>query len=962
MQISRIFISLSLLFILADTVSAQYLPFRSYSIEIGLSESVAHTMVQDQKGYIWVGTGYGLNRFDGQRFKQYYEENGLSNNRVNALHQDGAGRIWIGTDSGITIFEGDTLYTPDYLGRFSRYAITAIFLDREGNAWIGTDGNGIWKADDDGNVESIDELYGLPIERVRAVDQSEDGSIWIGSREGLAKIGTEEGNIDFFASLFEAPELRIRDLDAESPERVWIATRKGLVLFNNGEFTVYGENSGLNDERTHSVTVETEDRIWLGTENGVSLFNGETFENFTREDGLPASIIYDTMKDREGNIWMGTLGGGISMYIGDYFNNFDIENGLSNNVVNGFGEDSSGNIWMATYGGGVLRYNGSEFIVYDENSGLADNKVYSIIEDTNGRIWIGNSGGINIIENGNLTTFTDIDYPLESVRKVLEDKEKNEFWIATYNDGVFRYNQSGYIRYHAGNGLLNNTVMDIKKDENGDIWLATYGGVSIFDGNGFRHLTIADGLPSNGIIHIFKDNRNRTWLSTFNGVAILEEGRIIRLPESENSEIISYFTIQDRENRYYIGTNQGLYRVEPEELQNSDAPVARLKAFRLYNNKQGLIANELNAGGSLLASDGSIWLGTVEGVSQFFPENVRQNSTPPGIEFEEIMASGSMLNSDQHYILNNDQNFLQFSFKGLSFEAPDQIVYEYRMRGLDQGWQLTRESQIRYPSLSPGAYEFQIRAYNADGVLSHRLSAFSFEILYPFYLRWWFLMIAALLLMAFGFFMYRYFGIRRQVDIERMRVQIASDLHDDVGSSLTEIALQTDLLQAGPGSEEIKKTMKQLGDQSRKIVSSLDDIVWSIDSRNDTAGDLTDRMQDYVNQVLTQKDIDVTYEFDELKMKEKLPVDVKENVYLIFKEAVNNIAKHSNASKVLIRFSFSGKNYELTIQDNGEISRNESRKSGQGLRNIRMRAERIGSEVKISENDGFKVFASGSIK
>lgn len=145
-------------------------------------------------------------------------------------------------------------------------------------------------------------------------------------------------------------------------------------------------------------------------------------------------------------------------------------------------------------------------------------------------------------------------------------------------------------------------------------------------------------------------------------------------------------------------------------------------------------------------------------------------------------------------------------------------------------------------------------------------------------------------------------------------------------------------------------------------MSSLDDIVWSIDSRNDTAGDLTDRMQDYVNQVLTQKDIDVTYEFDELKMQEKLPVDVKENVYLIFKEAVNNIAKHSNASKVLVRFAFSGKNYELTIHDNGEISRNGSRKSGQGLRNIRMRAERIGSEVKISENGGFKVFASGSIK
>ncbi|HMB41453.1 MAG TPA: two-component regulator propeller domain-containing protein [Balneolaceae bacterium] len=961
MQNLRFFISLIFLISLADVVFAQYLPFRSYSIELGLSESVAHTMVQDEKGFIWVGTGYGLNRFDGQRFKQYYEEDGLANNRVNSLHQDSKGRIWVGTDTGISIFENDTLFTPDYLNRFSRYSITAIFIDSNGNAWIGTDGNGIWKANEDETVESIDEKYGLPVERVRAIDEAVDGSVWLGSREGLAKI-SPDGEVDFFASRFGAPELRIRDLDAETPERIWIATRTGLVLFYEGEFTVYGEESGLNDQRIQSVTVEGESRIWLGTESGVSLFDGENFQNYTRNDGLPASIIYDTLKDREGNIWLGTLGGGISMYVGDYFKSFDIDNGLTNNVITGFGEDSDRNIWMATYGGGVLKYNGTEFDVFTSSDGLADNKVYSIKEDRDGRIWIGSSGGLNIYEDGKLRLFDGIDYPLESVRKVFEDEEKDEFWIATYNDGVFRYSEEGYIRYHAGNGLLNNTVMDVKKSENGDIWLATYGGVSIFDGDSFRHITIADGIPSNGVIHIYKDNINRTWLSTFNGVAILEEERIIRLPESENSEIISYFTIQDRDGRYYVGTNQGLYKVDPESLVNSTDPITRLKSFRLYNKNQGLISNELNAGGSLLASDGSIWLGSVEGVSQFFPENVRHSSIPPGIEFEEIMASGNMLHSTQHVVLDDDQNFLQFSFKGLSFEAPDQVIYEYRMRGLEQGWQLTRDSQIRYPSLSPGEYEFQVRAYNADGVPSAELSEFSFEILYPFYLRWWFLMLVSLLLMAFGFFLYRYFGIRKQVDIERMRVQIASDLHDDVGSSLTEIALQTDLLQAGPGNDEIKNTMKQLGEQSRKIVSSLDDIVWSIDSRNDTAGDLTDRMQDYVNQVLSQKDIEVHYDFDDLKMQEKLPVDVKENVYLIFKESINNIAKHSNATKVVIRFSFSGKHYQLTIHDNGTMGQNESRKSGQGLRNMRMRAERIGSDIQISENGGYKVHASGSIK
>ncbi len=168
-------------------------------------------------------------------------------------------------------------------------------------------------------------------------------------------------------------------------------------------------------------------------------------------------------------------------------------------------------------------------------------------------------------------------------------------------------------------------------------------------------------------------------------------------------------------------------------------------------------------------------------------------------------------------------------------------------------------------------------------------------------------------------------------------------------------------LQAVTTGDEVKKTLRQLGEHSRKIVNSLDDIVWSIDSRNDTAGDLTDRMQDYVNQVFVNGEISVFYDFENLRMHEKLPVDVKENIYLIFKEAINNIVKHSNASRIDINFSFSGKSYKLEIHDNGTEIKND-RKSGQGLRNIQMRADRIGSDVEIVSNGGFTVRATGSIK
>ncbi|TVQ05526.1 MAG: hypothetical protein EA359_02990 [Balneolaceae bacterium] len=942
-----------------EAANSQLLPFRTYSIELGLSESVAHALVQDERGYIWVGTGYGLNRFDGTRFKQFYEYDGLAHNRVHSLFQDRNGTIWIGTESGISVLHRDSLVTPESVVALNDYAILDIYQDMSGNYWFGTDGNGVWQLNTDHELFSIDEKFGLPVERVRSVKETSDGVIWIGAREGLVKIDGDV--IVHYSQDHGLPELRVRKIYIDEFDRIWIGTRAGLVKYADGIFNIYCDDEGLNDGRIQTISVESYDRIWVGTESGISIFDGERFLNYTRDDGLPAVITYSSIIDREGNIWFGTLGGGITMYVGDYFKSYNIDNGLTNNVVTGFAEDSESNIWVATYGGGVLKFDGESFQHFSESDGLMDNKVYAVVEDSRGRMWVSTRDGISIYENGVFTSLDQETFPFRVVRRIYEDTENDVFWIATYNDGVIRLTPDGYVQHHTGNGFLHNTVMDIKSDTNGNLWFATYGGAAVFDGHQFRYFTIADGLPSNGVIHIHVDHNGHIWFSTFSGIARYDGNRIQVLGNTGGTETIAYFTIQDQNRQYYVGTNRGLYFIKPEILFSTDNRRELLAAYRIFNQNQGLIANELNAGGSLLASDGSIWLGTVEGLSRFFPDRVRKNQAPPGLEFEEILVSGRELRADRSYILKHDQNFVQFTFTGLSYEAPDQLIFEYRMRGLDNGWQFTQDRIIRYPSLSPGQYDFQLRAYNADGVLSANVLNYSFRILPPFYFQWWFLILVVIAIVGLILFSMRYFKVRKQVDIERMRVQIASDLHDDVGSSLTELALQTDFLQAGNVSEEIKQTLQQLGEHSRKIVSSLDDIVWSIDARNDTAGDLTDRMQDYVNQVFVNGDVEVHYHFDQLRMDEKLPVDVKENVYLIFKEAVNNILKHSNATRVDIVFSFSGKTYELLVRDNGTQIKNE-RKSGQGLRNIRMRAERIGSEVKLNTNGGFTVQATGSIK
>lgn len=943
---------------LTQTLPAQTMPFRTYSIENGLSESVIHSMIQDEAGFIWLGTGFGLNRFDGVEFKKWYEEDGLPNNRVNALRQGRNGEIWIGTDGGMAYLENDSIYSPEIFDPILESVVLSIYEDSNEAIWVATEGSGLWKYDRSGRFTNISNQHGYRNMMARAVVEDSDGVMWIGTSQGL--FSYDGTNFRKYRSSDGIPEVPINEMKLNEAGELWMATDAGLIAVKDDGVKRYDTESGLNDCRLFSLSFSDTGNIWVGSESGASFFNGETFENYTSENGLNAVIVYETMIDREGNVWLGTLGGGANIYLGELFQNYSVDTGLANNVIVGFEEDHLGNIWIATYGGGIHKYDGSELHHFNQADGLVDDKVYVIMEDSRNRLWIGTRTGISIYEDGEFRTLSDDLLPFTYIRDIYEDEERGDFWFATYNSGVIRFDGEEYEQFNTSSGLLNNTVMKIEKDQQGRMVFATYGGVAILENGTFEHITIADGLPNNGVIHVYIDDEGTKWFSTFSGIASYDGETIRAITTDTQSNTISYFMLQDAFGRYWAGTNRGIYLFKPDQFFGADTRVERIKSFKLFDRNQGLIANELNAGGVLAASDQTIWLGSVEGLSHFYPARIDSNTTPPGIAFEEVMMSGQLQHDVTGRDFSHDQNFLQISYTGLSFESPSQILYEYRLSGLEDEWQTTRDRTVRYTSLPPGDYRFQIRAYNADGIRSTDEARFTFTIHHPVWQKWWFFGLIGLSVIGLIMFYYRHFRARKQIDIERMRVQIASDLHDDVGSSLTELALQTDFLQAGDVSDEIRDTLKQLGDHSRKIVTSLDDIVWSIDARNDTAGDMTDRMQDYINQIFRSGNPEVHYHFDNLEMDDRLPVNIKENIYLIFKESVNNIAKHSNADRVDITFAYDGKDFQLKVVDNGTTS-NGSRKSGQGLRNIKLRSERIGADSEIRNGDGFTVRVKGNV-
>lgn len=949
---------ITLFFSLIELAHAQRYPFRAFSIEQGLSESVVYDIAQDDDGYIWLATGFGLNRYDGVNFRNYFEEQGLNSSRLRSLLKDDQGIIWIGSEAGVNFIKDDSIHTdPDY-SALNNSTVISIYQDMLGDMWFATDGNGVWHYSDGIQIAQYTTSNGLGDNRVRAVAESENGTLWFATRDGLTVL--ENGNFRTYGTDEGLPANRIRDVKVDQSGTVWIGTRSGLVKYDGKEFKVFDVQDGLINDLIRTVSITEKGELWIGTEGGISHFDGEDFKNFDAGSGISNEIIYSSLIDSERNVWFGTFGGGVNFFIGDYFANYDTELGLTNNLVTSFTEDQNGRIWIATYGGGITIYEDGNLTPYQGNSSLPDNQVYTLFKDSNGDIWIGMREGLARVSNGYLKVFQDKEFPFRKVRNVMEASD-GSFWISTYDDGIVHYRDGKFEQITTEEGIISNRVLDSVEGDDGSIWIATYGGITRYLDGEFQSFAIQEGLPNNAVMNLMHDDDGTIWAATFGGLAWFDGLKFQSITVEDGlPDDVAYFIYKNSEGFYWIGSTEGVIRFDKDSYFSSNDRNRNL-SFKILNKELGLITNELNLGAVYEDSSGVLWFGTVEGLSRFDPNRYSVSQVPPKVHITAVNASGRDYEPDREFKLSHRENYVEISYTGINFSAPNQILYEYQLSGIDPEWQRTNSRSVKYPSLPPGEYTFKIHGRNINGAWSPEVEELKFVISAPFWMQWWFWILIGSIIVGIIYLFYNYYRARKMIDIERMRVRIASDLHDDVGASLTEIALQSDFLLAGDIQGEIKKSLAQIGDQCRKIVSSLDDIVWSIDARNDTLGDLTDRMQDYVLNTLEKKNMDVWYDFENLNMDNKLPVSVKENVYLIFKEAVNNIAKYSNGDRVVIKMENQNGSFEFNILDNGTTGRG-TKKTGHGLRNMEMRAKRIGADISINTENGFSITVKGKLK
>ncbi|HXG00342.1 MAG TPA: triple tyrosine motif-containing protein, partial [Bacteroidota bacterium] len=504
--------------------------------------------------------------------------------------------------------------------------------------------------------------------------------------------------------------------------------------------------------------------------------------------------------------------------------------------------------------------------------------------------------------------------PWPAVWCVFEDSKKR-LWVGTFGGGLGLFNRASqtFVRYQQREGdtasLGSNLVYAITEDAQGYLWVGTFaGGLNRFDPTTgtFQRYTQRDGLPNNFVKVALTDHNGLLWISS----------------------------------------DRGISRYDP-----------KAHTFTNYTTTDGLHGNVFLSGAYCKTRDGMFIFGGMSGATAFYPDSVRTISIPPPV------AITSFLVYDQPYpleqpayaarsvALSHDQNFLAFEFSALDFTASSRNRYRYKLEGLDTGWvEAGTQRLARYTHLPPGAYTFRVIGSNKDGVWNVTGASLAITIAPPFWGTWWFRLTALAAVIAVGIGLYNY-RVNRLLEIERLRVRIASDLHDDIGSSLTKISLQSELIQEGIEPSEIPTYLKNIATMSRDLVTAMSDIVWSIDARNDTIENLIEKMKSFGGGTLSAKDIRFQLAYSGLDLKKKIPVDVRENLYLIFKEAINNIAKHSAASNVNVSLRNDADGFRMFIVDDGIGWEGTRKPTGHGTRNMKMRAERLGGSIDFVRDE-----------
>lgn len=955
----------------------QVLPFKLYTTREGLLSNGVTTLFQDSYGYLWIGTTDGLSVYNGESFRNYTVVNGLASSWVNCIIEDNRvkGEIWIATlGGGVSRF---------FRGTFTNFVVGSnAWTNRVNSICQGEDG-AVYCATDQG----VFELAGgkssplSPKLAARAFVQ-------IGCRGDSLFLLDDKGNLSIYnllnGSVAGLTDQRIRGIGVSTfllgrQHRLWLALSDGTIQ-DYYEDKVMPHVTG---EPANFLLEEAVNKLWVGSTDGLYLIDERTFGNapaihITTTNGLPDDRIWSGLVDREGELWLGVGADGLCKLPDE--SRFDFGQSIPSIAIDNSqaASDNRGHIWSID-SSGVLE-------IWRSMSGIVVGKLHRFVEfgishpdyslrlTDDSALWLCSESGFirryRIIGKGRrpskviLEAKYRISRPLSpgSFLTFYIDRQER-IWCSVNKVGVFetdtRKVRGKRVVHLIQKGLSDNSIRAMFEDRDGNLWFGGYiGGLSEFrhpfeTDSSITEYTTRDGLPDNSIRAITDDSAGDLWIGTrFGGLSIMKDGKFRNVSAKDGLLSNGVWAIaRGEDGGMFLGTQLGLQTIDGsvEEGWNFRDLGDRVPVYSVGISKSGLR-----------------WACTPVGTTVMKLDRRIISKPAPWIHITKFFVNGEPHKIDFNPAFSYSENTVTFDFNGVSLLEGKDLSYRYMLVGVDKTWRhAPGPHAVTYVSLRPGNYQFEVKAVEPSGLASASAASIAFSIVPPYWQQWWFIAFATALLLSVIYFAVRY-RLGSVLEIERVRSRIASDLHDEIGSGLTRIAILADsasqaastMARADDATVDIERSAhrsiemaKKIGSNARDLIDSMSDVVWSIDPKYDSLADFLFYFRIYANELTEAKGIALEISADATE-RLRIGPQIKRTLQLISKEALSNSVKYSGCRNIKYRLSVANRRISVSLEDDGCGFDLKSVERGHGLNNMEKHAREMHGELLIGSSPG----------
>ena len=973
----------------------QDLTVQVWTKEKGLPDNSVTAVLQTRDGYLWIGTSGGLARFDGVRFVPIAPLPVKSNAvlRVTALCEDAAGRLWVGTqENGLLCYTDGGIRRDDSV---STETINSIANDTKGNLWLGT-----------------------------------PSGLCCLNAGGLMRFTTKDGlPNDFVASV-----------NVARSGTVWITTHGGMCQFKNGKiipFPFQTDNPGRNPESL-GVYEDRSGNLWaFGDTYLVNLTGGKHLNHFGSGEATTATRIWSLCEGRRGELWIGTSGKGLYCFADNQFVPITLRNGELTSDVRALCEDREGNLWLGTHGNGLIRLQPQNVQVLGTAAGLPSRPVLCLALNSQGRAWIGfERGGVYV---GNAEHFDppagDAAVDLKNLVASICVAPDGTLWAGTSGAGLYCVDGQRSIHYSTADGLSDDKILAVARDDSGVVWAGTYsGGLNeikngritchgaesglpeqpitailptqpgevwlgfadgeIMRGDGSNFISVVDAPSMGGkAIHALqRDAAGRIWAGTAGGrLACIINHRLVKwdLNLGPADDSIDGILTDDNTGGLWLSTGRAIYRLVKADITAALADRANLRPQPIFEteNAAGIVAG-YGWPRAVKSATGKLWFGLDNGVVTLEPRWLLLDRTPPPVLIEEVAVNGHALPFDElkglpptnhvraPVTLPPDLRSLDFQFTALNFSTPEKIRFRHRLDGSDPDWvDGGPDRHVSYGHLAYGHYTFRVQAGSA-GAWFPDGAAFDFLIPTPLWRTDWaitiYLFVAVLLVAGVARLAFNR-RLRRRLEVlaaqqamERERIRIAKDMHDEIGSKLTKISFMSERAKGElRGQEPVARKLDSIAHTSRDLLQSLDEIVWAVNPHNDTLEHLAAYLGHYATEYLQNTAVECELHIPQGLPHHPLSAETRHNLFLAFEEALNNALKHGRPSRIRVDMRSGAAQFEIRVEDNGcgfdpdavTSAANGAgpvpgRRIGNGLRNLQQRLADAGGQCRVESRPG----------